>query len=191
MPSNPGTNKLPTIDFQVNEINRAQDSRVRIGVANSFHHNVGNQLKPYQRLPELFRPALEQIGDYVRINMIPRTFQQEGPGWAPLSPRTIADKQRLGWANRPILQRTGDLYRELTNKSHPKHFEIIRVGKMARIEVGGSSQKFLELQRGVVNRHLPSRPMIPGTGGTPLAERDRIEIRRIIRRAIRQRSQRR
>ena len=187
MPSNP-TNKIPTIEFEVNEINTKSDSRVRINVAQSFHHKVGETLKPYKNVPKLFRPALEQIGDYVRINMIPRTFNSEGPGWAPLSQRTITDKRRLGYGNRKILQRSGDLYKELTSKAHPKHFEIIRVGKMARIEIGGSSAKFLENQQGRTDKNLPARPMIPGTGGTQFAARDRIEIRRIIQRAIRERT---
>jgi hypothetical protein len=71
----------------------------------------------------------------------------------------------------PILQRSGDLYRELTDKSHPRHIEIIKVGSRARIEIGGSSAKFIENQMG--QPRLPARPMVPGTGNIPITDQDR------------------
>lgn len=148
---------------------------------------INRRLQPYKQLPRTFRPVLEAWGDYVRVKMIPQVFEREGPGWRPLSRRTIAERIQAGWGGaHPILQRSGDLLEELTDRSHPRHIEVIKTGKNARIEIGGSSQKFIENQLGVQERRLPRRPMIPGTGNMPLADRDRIAMKTIAERVIRQ-----
>ena len=46
---------------------------------------------------------------------VDQTFQDEGPGWAPLSPHTIAARQRAGFSAGPILQQTGALRRSATD----------------------------------------------------------------------------
>lgn len=178
------------VDFTPQIETLRRPTRVRIGIDKGY---IGRQTRarPYRSLPYLFRPALEQIGDYVRTRMIPETFAKEGPGWAPLARRTRREREWLGYgAAHPILHRTGDLYEELTRRSHPQHIEIIRTGRNARIEIGGSSKKFIENQVGNAAQHLPPRPMIAGAGGLPLPEHHRRAMQNILDRAIRQRLRR-
>lgn len=145
--------------------------------------NALGRSNPYQSLPSKFMPALEQIGDYVRTTMIPRVFQQEGPGWASLAKMTQRDRATKGFnPQHPILIRTRDLFQELTEKSHPQHIEIIKTGTRSRIEIGGSSAKFVQNQlgRGATGQRLPKRAMIPGTGGIPILDSDKEQMRRIL-----------
>lgn len=140
--------------------------------------------KPYKALPNKFRLAMERVGDYVRAEMVPEVFEREGPGWRRLARRTIVERLKEGYPPGPILQRTRDLFQELTDKSHPKHVEVVKVGKEARIEIGGSSVKFLENQQGVAVNNLPARPMIPGTGTAPIDRRHIKAIEDIFRSTI-------
>lgn len=185
----PLTPKLPDFKPIIGELNRSK-STIKIGVGPGFYRTLNKELAVYKQLPELFRPALQKIGDYVRMEMIPRTFEAEGPGWAPLSRRTVSERVHWGHRPFPILQRTGDLMRSLTQKSHPNHVEIIKVGKYARIEIGASSQKFVENQMGKAETNLPARPMIPGVKGLPLPDRDRLAMQGIIRKSLNDRIKR-
>lgn len=152
-----------------------------------FASSAINRAEPYKNFPAKAKPALVAVGDYVRTEMIPRTFRNEGPGWRHLALRTRHERAAQGYgAAHPILYRTGDLFAELTQKSHPKHIEIIKTGKNCRIEVGGSSDKFVRNQSGSAEFHIPPRPMIPGTGNLPLPDRDRRNIQEILYNSIRQ-----
>lgn len=158
-----------------------------VNINPAFASDVTNRLKPYKSLPAKMRPALEKVGDYIRFQMIPDVFAAEGPGWRSLSKRTQRERAAEGYgANHPILRRSGDLFRELTEKSHPKHVEIIKTGKYARITISGSSEKFIRNQGGNWQLHIPPRPMIPGTGNIPVRNRDQYEIKRILETGIRQ-----
>lgn len=160
---------------------------VTIRVNPPFVSTVIGRAEPYRHFPRKAKPALEAVGDYVRTEMIPRTFRQEGPGWRRLARRTRAERAAQGYGpEHPILYRSGDLFAELTQKSHPKHIEIIKTGKYARIEIGGSSEKFVRNQAGNMFYHIPPRPMIPGTGYLPLPQRDRNNIKEILERAIKE-----
>lgn len=172
---------MPSIDSQsiVREIENINRSRSTAKIVMDKHSlsQAAKRMKPYKSLPYYFKPALERVADYVREVVIPRTFEKEGPGWAPLSHMTMNLRKFYGFpADHPILQRTGDLFQELTEKSHPKHIEIIKVGRIARIEIGGSSEKFIENQMG--GPRLPARPMIPGTDPmVPLLDEDKRKLR--------------
>lgn len=169
---------------EVEDINTHRTT-VRIKADKNYATVIKRRLAPYKSLPRDFKPALEAIADYVRGVMIVRTFKEEGPGWAPLRPRTVRERIQKGYSGEhPILVRSGDLLKELTDRSHPKHIEVVKVGKNARVEVGGSSTKFVENQLGKSSQHLPARPMIPGTGNIPLNDRDRLEIKKILDRAV-------
>lgn len=168
--------------LEVNDLNNRKQT-VSIMMDKGAIARIVNRPSPYKALPYRMRPALEKVADYVRTEMIPEVFQQEGPGWAKLSRRTIADRLKLGYQRGPILQRSRDLFRELTQKSHPNHVEIIVTGRNARIEIGGSSKKFLENQQGVSSQNLPARPMIPGTNA-PIPHRHVVQIEKILYDAI-------
>lgn len=143
--------------------------------------NFSQRTAAYKAFPAKTKPALEKVADYVRVEMIPRTFQKEGPGWRKLSKRTKRERAEQGYgASHPILKRTGELFKELTQKSHPKHIEIVKTGKYARVTIGGSSEKFMRNQGGNWLLHIPSRPMIPGTEHLPLPQRDRMMIKKIL-----------
>lgn len=175
-----------TPGLEIQDLDRSSMTVKIMADKSTFSHAIG-RLKPYKSIPYKMRPALERVADYVRVEMIPRVFKQEGPGWRRLAPRTVMERISQGYSGaHPILVRKGDLFAELTKKSHPRHIEIIKTGKNARIEIGGSSAKFIENQMGVQQQRLPARPMIPGTGHVPLPDRDRQEIARIIMKALRQ-----
>lgn len=142
---------------------------------------VTGRVEPYKNLPNKFAPALEAVADYVRGNMITAVFKAEGPGWRQLAARTRAERLVSGFnPEHPILRRTGDLFNELTNKSHPKHVEQITTGANARLTIGGSSQKFVENQLGRSDLNLPARPMLPGTGGLSISPADDDAIKTIF-----------
>lgn len=177
---------LPDFGMEVRQLNGAKVG-VKITANKRWFTTAVQRTQRYKALPYRLRPALERVADYVRVEMIPRTFEKEGPGWAPLANRTMRERQAQGFnPTGPILQRSGDLYAELTQRTHPKHYEVIRTGKNARIEIGGTSEKFVrnQLGQGIAGQHLPRRSMIPGTGGTPLTDRDRLAIKTILRNAI-------
>lgn len=149
--------------------------------------DIMGRTRPYKRFPYHMKPVLEKVADYVRVEMIPRTFRQEGPGWKKLAKRTRRERAAQGYGpSHPILIRTRDLFKELTDKAHPKHIEVIKTGKYSRVEIGGSSEKFIRNQSGNWEYHIPSRPMIPGTEKLPLPDRDRIAIKDIINKSVRQ-----
>lgn len=167
----------------INENSRR--STVKITLDKTSLSRIRGRLQPYENVPRLFRPALEEVADYVRGVVIPETFEKEGPGWRQLARRTVSERIRAGFPGKhPILQRTGDLYEELTEKYHHKHVEVLRVGRNARIEIGGSSKKFIENQMGRRDTNLPARPMIPGTGNIPLRREHRDAIADIINSSI-------
>lgn len=176
--------KLATPSVEIGNLNKATGT-VTIKQSKEFYTQVSRRLKPYKAIPYKFKPAMEQLAYYLRKRAVPETFSKEGPGWHPLAKRTVNDRVFLGYEGRhPILKRSGDLFRELTETSHPKHIEIIRTGKKARLEFGGSSQKFIDNQRGLKSQRLPSRPMIPGSQHSVLPTRMRQEMNSIISKAI-------
>lgn len=59
-------------------------------------------------------PAFEAIGDQF-AEAERAIFLQQGPGWAPLSPRYAAYKAKH-WPNMPILTRSGKLQQSLTSR---------------------------------------------------------------------------
>ena len=162
-----------------------QGSGLEIKVNPAYSSQVAGRLEPWKAFPNTLRPALVKVAEYVRLQMIPRTFKAEGPKWPALALRTQRDRKAAGYgAEHPILIRTGDLFQELVNKSHPKHVEIIKVGKNSRIIVGGSSKKFTDNQEGNEQLNLPARPMIPGTGYVPVGSRDSQNINAILKSEI-------
>lgn len=172
------TVRLPDVYKEIQDLD-GSTSTVKFRANPDFFTAVTRRMRPYKQIPYHFKPAMEKVGDYVRTELIPRTFEAEGPGWAPLAPMTMGLRIAQGYpAAHPILIRSGDLFDELTQKSHPKHIEIIKTGKIARIEIGGSSQKFLENQMG--GPRLPARPMIPGTGNIPMPDADRKRMKQIV-----------
>lgn len=60
---------------------------------------------------ENLQPALDAFGFFL-LSTIEQRFQSQGqPRWAPLKPRTVAEKRRLGFGDKGILERTGQLRR--------------------------------------------------------------------------------
>ena len=59
--------------------------------------------------------AMEEAADVLRMEAR-AAFGSEGPGWAPLAPATIADRQAKGFGSGPKLRRTGVLRSSWTQK---------------------------------------------------------------------------
>lgn len=107
-------------------------------------------------------------------------FDREGPGWAPLAPATLKERQALGYGSGPILQREGYLADSLTIESGPRMVpvrttegtEMHRSGNVTHKETRGEDvhyrfgtldDRFLELQEGNPLTNLPSRDMTPSS----------------------------
>ena len=143
--------------------------------------NITQRIAPYKSLPDKFRPAMQALADYYTGTAIPRTFNSEGPGWRPLSKRTQRERSLLGYGPRhPMLRRTGDLFKELTEKAHSHHIETITVGQTSRLVVGGSSTKFIRNQLGDTILRIPARPMLPGTGWITISAEDQAAMDQIL-----------
>lgn len=104
--------------------------------------------------------ASQQVHDVI-VEHVKAVFEAEGiPTWAPLSWYTLIQRQLLGFGPGPILQRTGDLLRSLTDNAHPSHVWRLELGaRRSVIIVGTSLEKAWSLGFGADN--LPARPMFP------------------------------
>lgn len=101
-----------------------------------------------------------KIADGVRQGF-QENFSSEGAAagspWRPLAPRTIATRQRLGWAgSHPILKRTGKYEASFVNASNSSHIEnISSSGAGITIEVGSELANRIHERGGVTD--IPSR----------------------------------
>jgi phage gpG-like protein len=117
------------------------------------------------------RPAGARFMEYMR-SVERQQFDSEGRtgsgGWAPLKPRTAAQKAARGLDPR-ILRAHDELRKSLTNKGHPNHIEQISADEFffatrdpkAKFHQGGT-------------RKMPARRVID------LAERNRRKIVKIV-----------
>lgn len=108
----------------------------------------GDALVQLQRMIERgrnLRPLLERIGELIRADIL-RQFQVGGdPRWAPLSPKTVMEKARMGFPRHSrdgkpptrmlqngqfgpanILMRTGALLSSYVDQGDPDHIEAYR-----------------------------------------------------------------
>lgn len=111
------------------------------------------------------RGALEEIGDYF-VKRAEEGFRKEvdpyGTKWSPLSPATIADKQRKGYP-KAILTRTRKMRSQVTS---------VVIGKSVKITVPFPSQFH---QRGT--KKMPQRQILPDSA---LSTRDERNIKDIF-----------
>lgn len=110
----------------------------------------------------LARRCKDSIYDAV-IQGVLDVFESEGiPEWPPLAELTIVQRRLLGFAEGPILQRTGELLESLTESSSRYHIFEVKLGKTeAQIVIGTSLPRALPLAYGDDSENLPSRPMFP------------------------------
>jgi len=95
------------------------------------------------------------------------------PRWAPLKPRTLREKLRLGYGRKNIMRRTDRLYRSLTlNRRTPDG--IMKVTKTS-LTVGTNVPYAAFHQRG--NANLPRRQVVPDPMQKTVGE----ECRQILR----------
>lgn len=105
---------------------------------------------------EDLRPVFKDFGDYM-LARIDDTFKAEGlpRRWKPLAPATIRDKQRQGYGNKGILERTGRLRRGFRTVVTSRTLQIsnsVKVGRYNLFEIH---------QFGT--RTIPARPVIRQT----------------------------
>lgn len=122
------------------------------------------------------QPAMLRVGQYL-MGATLRTFEAEGRPrkWQKLSPRTIADRKRLGFAAGPILERTGELKRSLTQRGAKG--SIFRPGPRS-LRYGSSLPRFEIHQKGLEN--VPKRVMLI------IQKQDRSQISRILNTFVRE-----
>jgi len=99
--------------------------------------------------------------DQVMNTSFGRNFNQQGrPKWDALTERTKEDRKNKGFANGPILFRTGNLRDEVTNLKGI----VVRAGNMSEVSWGvdgirQSSREKYEVNQGG-SKHVPARPMV-------------------------------
>ena len=79
-----------------------------------------------------------------------RIFREEGPGWAPLAPYTLAVRQYPGY---PILQQSGRLMQEVVQDP----VEIFSSSTYTRDTVNPYA---IDHEFGIPERNLPDRPFL-------------------------------
>ena len=80
---------------------------MRVRVITRLQGSAGTTLRAALQPESLLMAAGQRL-----LAGVEHAFQQEGPGWAPLRPRTVREREREGvGGRRPILQRTGGLRR--------------------------------------------------------------------------------
>jgi len=123
------------------------------------------QVEQLDAMPEeALRPAQAAIRATFAAN-----FASESAGgaqWAPLAPRTVAERIRLGYpGERPILVRSGSYRRTFTEPDDPDHYgEIERRSGRTVIEEGTRDIRAGTLEFG--SDRVPARPVMqPGEAG--------------------------
>lgn len=116
------------------------------------------------------REVLEKVGD-LWLENIRRQFITEGKPdkWKPLKPATVAEKKRLGYGNKGILERTGTLKRGFVKVTTQKTMRIqndVRVGR---------HNLFFIHELGAPKRKISARSMLQLT---PRLERDVMRLLR-------------
>lgn len=146
---------------------------VELRLAFYGEHQIDRTLARFAEAASDARPAWEAMADrFAKAEA--RQFRSEGSygsgGWAPLSPRYAAWKQRH-YPGRRILERTGDLKRSLTDR--PFGIEVIEPGFM----VLGSAVSYGAY-------HQAGGPNLPRRRPVELPESERREWVKILQRFI-------
>jgi len=112
---------------------------------------------------DAFRKVEDRFGDLTElmsllcgraVKLLIRKFQNSGPGWVPLSKRTLALRRKKGKGAKPLLD-TGRLRASLVSEGPSSVKEIGKVGfKLGTNLVYAASHQF---GRG----HIPARPFMP------------------------------
>ena len=87
---------------------------VSINVSIEGTNRVQRELAKRRERVSEFAPFWRSVAVPIIKNKLKDIFLQEGPGWAPLAPSTIASRKYPGL---PILQQTGALMRSVVD--HP------------------------------------------------------------------------
>lgn len=97
------------------------------------------------------------------VEMVTLTFEAEGiPSWQALAELTVIQRQMLGYPAGPILQRTGELLRSMSDPQHAAHIWRVEYGRSTSVFIFGSSlEKAVPLGLGDPETNLPARPMFP------------------------------
>lgn len=100
------------------------------------------------------KPMLDDFADYMIKKRIPKQFAIEGlpRRWKPLRPSTIAEKRRLGFGSKGILERTGRLKAGFRAVTTARTMQIVN-----RVTVNGKNLADIH-QNGTAR--IPARPMI-------------------------------
>lgn len=104
-----------------------------------------------------FGPIFERMADEIAArNKI--NFNSNGSmvgGWKPLKPKSIRDKARSGYGNRPPMIRSGKLYRSVTKRP----FDIEQIGR-TKMVIGTGLKYAAPHFYGAPKINLPSRKYI-------------------------------
>jgi hypothetical protein len=102
-----------------------------------------------------------EAGWYIR-QRFKRNFAEEGypDKWAQLRPRTVTERRKLGFGPaHPILVRTGDLMRGVTQVGHAHNIsELKRRGAVLTLTLSSSDERFGRLSGG--DETMAARPMV-------------------------------
>lgn len=105
----------------------------------------------------IFTVPLETSIKEVISKAVERNFDEQGPGWAPLSPTTVAIRQREGYPAGPILVRSGALRRIATSLGI---WDIDGVAGTADASLPDSVWYGIVHQEGSAIAQIPARPFL-------------------------------
>jgi len=97
------------------------------------------------------------------VAIVENVFAQEGdPSWQALADMTLWDRVSHGFAEGPILMRTGELLRSFTDSGHPFHVDERRYSfRESTMTFGSADPRAVPLGEGLPEDNLPARPMFP------------------------------
>lgn len=148
------------------------DHSIKIKVEVPGTRNFVRRFDHIEHIPDDWRQPFEQMAeDFWEQNK--ETFEAEGPGWRPLSPRYAKWKEKA-YPGKPILVRTGALKASLTS-GFARHsiFEVYPT----RMEIGTSIPYAMYHQTGSLKvvDHPPKRSPVEITYGLRKTWNKRLE----------------
>lgn len=141
---------------------------LRFTVAPRSLRDTANLLRFFQRVGNPDAGERRRISDAIR-SALAGSFANQGSArgaWAPLRPRTVAERIRLGYpGRRPILVRSGQLRASWTQRGHSDHVETYeRTRSGFTIGVGSKDIRAGTHERGNPALNIPARPVRYLTG---------------------------
>lgn len=141
--------------------------RITLKPTQSSRQTFERLITPLEQIATRLERPVERIGGDAIRRAFAENFATEGQGgWPALSDAwTVPERRALGYAGEhPILKRTGQLMRSVTERGHPLHTsQVIPTGSgRFTVEIGSEDIRYNMLHFGgrtALGTVIPARPM--------------------------------